>query len=276
MITNKDNSPYAFITGAGSGIGAEVAKRLDQNGYQLIISGSNRDKLQALSDSLHKPAIIEVANLSNKQDLMRLCNRVRQYTAIDIAFLNAGMVGIGDFSDRDVNTIDKELDINLRSVLHLIHACIPAMKARRHGHILATSSVGGILALPGSSVYSATKFALRGFLCSLHQELKDSGVKVSGLYPGAIDTEMLRHEAVSGGSPLNFLSEPKTVEDVADAFTKTLRTGQLETYIPYSDSISTRFFGAIPWAISKILPRLHRAGEKGRQRFIASRELKEL
>jgi len=273
MTTNESNPYYAFITGAGSGIGAEVARRLDQKGYQLIISGSNRNKLQTLSDSLQKPAIIEVANLSDKQDLMQLCAKIRKYPAIDIAFMNAGIVSIGDFCDREADVIDREIDINLRSVLHLVHACIPKMKKRQCGHILATSSIGGILALPGSSVYSATKFALRGFLCSLHQELKGSGVKVSGLYPGAIDTEMLRHEAVSGGSPLNFLGEPKTVEDVADVFMKTLKTGQLEAYIPYSDSISTRFFSVIPWAISRFLPRFNRAGEKGRRKFIESRNL---
>jgi short-subunit dehydrogenase len=274
MAVEFTGEPLALITGAGSGIGAEVAKRLDQKGYQLVISGSNKVKLQALSDSLRKPAYIEVADLSDRQNVENLCNQIKQYPAFDIVFMNAGVVGIGGFSDRERNSIDQELDVNLRSVLHLIHACIPAMISQRRGHILATSSVGGIFSLPGSSVYSATKFALRGFLCSLHQELKASGVKVSGLYPGAIDTEMLRREAVSGGSSLNFLGAPKTVDDVADAFMKTLKSGQLETYIPYSDGVSARLLSVIPWAISMLLPSLSRIGEKGRRKFIKSRNLR--
>ncbi len=273
MTTKESQLPYAFITGAGSGIGAEVAMRLDKKGYQLIVSGSNSAKLDRLSSLLQRPAIIEVANLSDRNDVASLCAKIQDYPALDIAFMNAGMVGVGQFSERDLISIDRELDINLRSVLHLVHACVPKMKDQGRGHILATASIGAIFSLPGSSVYSATKFALRGFLCSLHQELRSSGVKVSGIYPGAIDTDMLRYEAVNGGSSLNFIGEPKSVEDVADAFMKTLKTGQLETYIPYSDSITARLIGAIPWAVFKLLPRLSRQGEKGRKKFIESRKL---
>ena len=274
MKNNENASKYAFITGAGSGIGAEVARRLDQTGYQLILSGSNRSKLETFSKSLTTAPIIEVANLSDRDDVQNLCDKLRnEYAGLDIAFINAGVVKIGSFADRASEAIDQEIDVNLRSALHLIQACIPGMKARNKGHILATSSIGGTFALQGSSVYSATKFALRGFLSALQQELIEDGINVSGIYPGAIDTEMLRHEAVSGGSALNFLNEPQPVEAVADAFMKTLKTGQLETYIPYSDSITSRILGSIPWIIPKIYKHLKKSGEKGRAKFIASRNL---
>ena len=122
----------------------------------------------------------------------------------------------------------------------------------------------------GSSVYCATKFALRGFLAGLQQELSADGIKVSGLYPGAIDTPMLRYEAKNGGSPLNFLHTPASTADVAEAFMRALETGRLETYIPYSDSISARILNLFPWAVPKLLPRLEKAGEAGRLRYIHS------
>jgi len=264
----------AFITGAGSGIGAEVAKRLDRAGYSLIISGSNANKLQLLAAQLQSSPVIEVADLTSRKDVQDLCHKLRDhYAGLAIAFINAGTVEIGPFAERSPDTIDREIDINLRSALQLIHACIPGMQTQQSGHIIATSSIGGTLAMRGSSVYSATKFALRGFLSALQQELMSDGIKVSGIYPGAIDTPMLRYEALNGGSPLNFLHEPKSVEDVADGFMRTLKSGQLETYIPYSDSISSRIFGMIPWLIPKVLPFFEKSGEKGRQRFIRSRKL---
>ena len=268
------SNKYAFITGAGSGIGAEVAKRLDQAGYSLIISGSNLNKLEVLAESLEGSPIITVADLSNCEEVERLANQLKnELPALAIAFINAGTVEIGSFADRDSDTIDREIDINLRSTLHLIQACIPGMQGQKSGHIIATSSIGGIFAMRGSSVYSATKFALRGFLSALQQELIIHGIKVSGIYPGAIDTPMLRYEALNGGSPLNFLHEPKTVTDVGKSFMRTLKTGRLETFVPYSDSISARLIGMVPWLIPKLLPYLEKSGEKGRRKFITSRQL---
>lgn len=265
---------YALITGAGSGIGAAVAKRLDQAGYSLIISGSNPSKLQVLAESLEGSPVIEVADLTSREDVKKLSDKLKhKHPALALAFINAGTIEIGSFADRAPDTIDREIDINLRSALHLIQACIPGMQQQRSGHIIATSSVGGTFALRGSSVYSATKFALRGFLSALQQELIVHNIKVSGIYPGAIDTPMLRYEALNGGSPLNFLHEPKPVSDVADGFIRTLKTGQLETYIPYSDGISARLIGMFPWIIPRLLPLLEKAGERGRRKFIESRKL---
>ena len=261
----------ALVTGAGSGIGAEVSMRLARKGYHLIISGSNRSKLEALAERLPTSAAIEVIDLSQAVEVEALCESIRHnYPPLDIAFINAGIVQPGDFADRGSASIDREIDINFRSAVHLIHACIPGMKQRRMGHIIGTSSIGGILALGDCSIYSATKFALRGFLCGLQQEMAAHNIAVSGLYPGAVDTAMLRYEAENGGSPLNFLHPPASVEDVGDAFMKLLKTRKLETYVPYSDSISSRLLSCFPALIPKLLPRLVKAGEEGRTRYIQS------
>lgn len=184
---------------------------------------------------------IEVVDLSQSGETEALSDRIRNdHPPLDIVFINAGVVEPENFADRAFSSIDREIDINFRSAVHLIHACIPGMKQRRRGHIIATSSIGGILALGDSSLYSATKFALRGFLSGLKQELLASGIAVSGLYPGAVDTAMLRYEAENGGSALNFLHPPVSVEVVGDAFMKTLKSRKLEIYIPYSDGLSSR------------------------------------
>lgn len=261
----------ALITGAGSGIGAEVAQRLAQQGYHLIISGSNRQKLEGLAEKLPVSPSIEVVDLSQPQQVEEFCDRIRDfYTPLDIAFINAGIVEPGPFVERERASIDREIDVNLRSALHLIQACIPGMKRQRRGHIIATCSMGGILALGNSSVYSATKFALRGFMSGLRQELSVDCIKVGGLYLGAIDTPMLRYEAENGGSPLNFLHTPASTADVAEAFMKALKTGRLETYLPYSDSITARLLSVFPGAVVKLLPRFEKAGEAGRLQYIKS------
>lgn len=265
----------AVITGAGSGIGAEVAKRLDARGFQLVLSGSNEDKLATLGSTLRNQPEIVVADLGRREELSLLCEKIRlEHTDTDVAFLNAGVVETENFADRTTEAIDRELDINLRSTLHLSHAFLPAMRQKRSGHLLATVSMGGILALADSSVYSATKFALRGFLSALRQEVIEDGVIVSGLYPGAIDTPMLRHEALCGGSSLNFLGTPLEVNDVANAFIRALETKNLEVYVPYGDSVSARFFSVFPRLLPVFLPSLKKRGEKGRREFIRRLELR--
>lgn len=264
----------ALITGAASGIGAEVAKRLDEQGFHLILSGSNQEKLKQFSHTLRAQPDLIVADLCQAESVARVCQQIRDLDdGLDVAFFNAGMIEIGEFSDREASAIDRELDLNLRSVLHLVNACLPNMKQNKSGHIIVTSSLGGIMAMKGNSVYSATKFALRGFLSALQQELIKDNIKVSGIYPGGIDTDMLRYEAINNGSALNFLNEPKSVDDVADVFMKALKTGRLENYVPYSDGVLSRLVSLVPGLIPRIMPFFERKGEQGRQKFIRSRKL---
>ena len=143
---------------------------------------------------------------------------------------NAGIIITGNVADLSAADIDAQLDVLLRSPLQLIRAAVGPFTSRDRGHLMATVSLGGICPLPASATYSAAKAGLRSFLAALNSELWDTGVHVSGIYPTGIDTPMLRQEAQSDGSALNFLSKVRTVAEVANAYERALdrpETGDL-------------------------------------------------
>jgi short-subunit dehydrogenase len=129
--------------------------------------------------------------------------------------------------------------------------------------------MGGIIALPGSAAYSASKAGLRALLAAASAEVAGTDIRVSGIYPSAVDTPLLRFEARHGGSALNFVGKVFTAEDVADAYERALDTGRLEVYVPFGDSVTTRLVMLRPALVSRLLPRFERIGERGRTRFLA-------
>ena len=183
---------------------------------------------------------------------------------------NAGVIAPGDLVDVDPATIDLQLDVMLRSVIHLTRAVLPQFLERDRGHLLATVSMGGIIALPTSATYSASKAGLRAFLAAVNAEVYATNVHVSGIYPSAVDTPMLLKEAEGGGSPLNFFGAVRSIDEVADAYERAIESHRLENYVPYSDSLTTRLLNAFPALTPKLLPIVNRIGERGRQRYLAN------
>ena len=140
---------------------------------------------------------------------------------------------------------------------------------RDRGHVMATVSLGGICPLPGSAPYSAAKAGLRAFLAALNCEVAGTGVRVSGIYPTAVNTPMLEGEARLG-SALNFLSRVLTVNEVADAYERALDKPKLEIYVPYHESLSARAALWTPSLIPRLLPFFNRIGERGRAKYLNS------
>ena len=142
-----------------------------------------------------------------------------------------------------------------------------------------TISLASIAPLAGSSVYSATKFGLRGFNIALHMEMKPRGITVSGVLPGAIDTPMLLKETREGATALNFLGDPLPPEKVAKVILRAAREGKLEYYVPYSERILSSFALFFPALIPTIYPWFEKMGRqaqeglsrKPRQRYAAGR-----
>lgn len=259
----------ALITGAAGDIGHEVARRLNDLNYQLILVDINDAKLKEIATEFSDPVVLTV-DLTDREQLRAFTEELRvNHNDIDVAFVNAGVVCVGELVDLPEEKIDLQLELNLRSSIHLIKACVTPMLNRGSGHIISTVSLGGIISLKGSSIYSATKFGLRGFLTAIRDELKPHGVAVTGIYPSSVDTDMLKYEARHGGSALNFISPPQTVEQVAGAVIKSLRTKPLEVYLPYSESISARLVSVFPWSLDYLYPILEKAGQKGLKKYLS-------
>ena len=261
----------ALITGTASGIGAEVARRFAERGYHIIAVDRTQELAQRAAADLGDAATAVGCDLSNLSNIRDLCDRITGEWSdeLDVLVCNAGVVVPGDVADLSLEDLDVQLDVLLRSPVQLIRAALDVFKGRDSGHIMATVSMGAICPLPTSAAYSAAKAGLRAFLAALNSELSNTNISVSGIYPTAVDTPMLQHEARSGGSALNFLSAVKTVDDVADAYEKALDNPKLEIYVPYHESLSARAALWTPALIPRLIPFFNRIGERGRKKYLA-------
>ncbi len=261
--------PLAFITGAAGGIGRAVAAQLHGDGYQLWLSDHNAEGLAALAQ-LYPDAMIDATNLADPAALETLCTALEDSAApIAVGFVNAGMIHPGAVADLPRAVIDAHIAVNLTAAAHISQALAKRMTRAGTGHIIGTVSAAGMIALPESAAYTASKFGLRGYLLSLAQEVRGDGVYVSCIYPNAIDTPMLRYEARNGGSVLNFLTSPLEASEIARAVSRALKGRRLEYHVPRADYALARFATCFPGVMRPLLPLLNRLGEKGRLKFLS-------
>ena len=260
----------ALITGAAGDIGANVAQRLHKQNYRLILIDIDEKRLNEISNALSGSSAIK-ADLCAGSEFESLLEHIRnELPPLDVAFINAGAICVGDLVDISAKQIDLQLDINLRSAIHLTKACVDNMSPQKQGHIISTVSMGGIVSLKGSATYSASKFGLRGFLSGIRDELKPLGIKVTGIYPSGVNTQMLRKETLSGGSDLNFVSKPLTVDEVGSAVVKAIDSDRLEVYLPYSESLTARLVASFPWMTRRLYPLMTWIGKRGRIKYLKS------
>lgn len=263
--------PLALVTGAAGGIGSGVSRMLRERGFEVVVVDIDEASVARAVATLDGDAIGVVCDARDGDAVRALADRIRGEWAarLEVLVCNAGVIVPGEAADADPADLDAQLDVMLRSPVHLLSAGAAGMRANGRGHLLATVSMGGIVALPGSATYSAAKAGLRAFLWALHAELAGTGVKVSGIYPSGVDTAMLRHEARDGGSMLNFLGKVFTVDEVVRAYGRALDRGTLEVYLPVSDAISSRLSSFWPATANRLIPLLERVGRKGHAKYLA-------
>lgn len=259
----------ALITGATGGIGLEVTRCLAERGYALTLVDFDASALNDLA-GMYPGTKMHVLDQRKLDEVEMFCDTIIEAgeSAPDVAIVNAGIIRIGDLTEISRADITDQVNVNLVSGAFLIQSVARRMVKAGRGHILATVSMGGIVSMKGSATYAASKFGLRGLLWGLRDELKPKGVDVTGIFPSGVDTPVLRHEALNGGSALNFLSPPVTASDVANAFMKAIDKPRLEVYVPGSDGVSGRILGAWPGLLSRLYPRLEKMGEAGRRKYI--------
>ena len=180
-----------LITGASSGIGAATARAASAAGYRLVLAARSQDKLDAVAAECGGPerALTVKTDVTSWDDNVRLASAaIEHFGGIDVVFANAGFGGKRSFTNEgDSPEHWREMVLtNVLGCAYTIRATVDAVKAAR-GHILLTSSVAGRVAIPGS-LYSSTKWAVTGMGQSLRGELSGSGVRVTLIEPGMVDT----------------------------------------------------------------------------------------
>ncbi|MBP2231285.1 short-subunit dehydrogenase [Azospirillum agricola] len=181
---------FAIVTGASSGIGRQLARQCAQNGFDLLIAADDPAIEQAAQELRGLGAAVETvtADLATPEGVDKLCAAVKG-RPVDALLANAGH-GLGHgFLDQDFGEAQHVIDTNVTGTLRLIHAVGRTMRARGQGRILITGSIAGFMPGTYQAVYNGTKAFIDSFSFALRSELKDSGVTVTCLMPGATDTE---------------------------------------------------------------------------------------
>ncbi|MHB0775884.1 SDR family oxidoreductase [Halomonas sp. WWR20] len=184
------SDPVFLITGASSGIGAATARQASQAGYRVALAARSTDKLKALVEELGGTdralgVPCDVTDMEAQQTMVRQV--LDHFGQIDAVFANAGMPGApGGFSEADPEVWRKMILTNVYGVGLTVQATLPALRKSR-GHMLLTGSAAGRTTIPGS-MYSATKWAVSGIGYNLREELRGTGIRVTLIEPGMVDT----------------------------------------------------------------------------------------
>jgi short-subunit dehydrogenase len=215
-------SGKVLITGATGGIGHAIARAFAARGSRLTLTGRRRDVLEPLADELGARAL--AADLTVRDDVERLVRELAD-VGVDVLVANAAMPASGLLTELTLEQVDRMLDVNLRAPIALAHALAPAMIARGRGHLVFISSTAGKTASPASSIYSATKFGLRGFALGLRQDLRSHGVGVSTVFPGFISDAGMYADT---GIKLPRGVGTRTPQDVAAAVIRAIERNRAE------------------------------------------------
>ncbi|SFF60896.1 NADP-dependent 3-hydroxy acid dehydrogenase YdfG [Halobacillus alkaliphilus] len=220
----KLNNKVAIITGASSGIGKAIAHHLADTGANVVLAARRAEKLQELANEITESYNVEAkvveTDVTKKEDVEQLVKETKdQFGSVDILVNNAGVMLLSFLKNDHVDEWEQMVDVNIKGVLFGIHASLPVMLDQDAGHIINVSSVAGHEVFPSSTVYSATKYAVRALSMGMEKELSRSGVRVTNISPGAVDTELTEH--ITDGEVLDMFKDrsmdPLEANDIARA-----------------------------------------------------------
>lgn len=183
----------ALITGASSGIGKATAERLAKEGFDLIICGRRKERLEKLKSELALKTAVEVLvfDVRNRSKVERAIESLSEkWKNIDVLINNAGNAhGLSSIDQGDIDDWDAMMDGNVKGLLYVSRAVMPNMVARKTGHIINISSVAGKQTYENGAVYCASKKAVEALSEGMWLDLTKHGIKVTNIAPGAVQTE---------------------------------------------------------------------------------------
>jgi NADP-dependent 3-hydroxy acid dehydrogenase YdfG len=204
----------AIITGASSGIGHGVARELDRAGMKLVLNGRRSDRLDGVAGELGD-ALPVAGDLTAASFPERLVDTaIEEYDRLDVVFNNAGIMDTAPIEHADVDRLCANIRINLEAAVRMAYAALKHFKEAGSGYLINTSSILGTKVRPTAGVYAGSKYGIEALTEALRMEVAGSGVRVSCIEPGLVNTELQDHFEVH---PRDFLKmqTPLEPEDIA-------------------------------------------------------------
>lgn len=255
---------YALVTGASSGIGADIARRLAAQGYPLVLVARRRDRLEALQAELGARVKVVVldADLGVPGASRQLFDRVRELGLdVDILVNNAG-VGIGGrFLGMELPRISQMFQLNITALTELTQLFAVPMVARGRGHVLQVASLAAFSPTPRVAAYAATKAYVLSFSEALRFELRGTGVSLTTLYPGITTTEF--GEVSGARTPGLMQMSILTADQVAEAGLAGMFAGRgtvIPGWINWMSSLAMACLpmGLMVWVTGRLMERANR------------------
>lgn len=259
-------SQTLLITGAANGIGAAVTAQAARQGHSVVAADIDAQALGArwAGHPNVRCAALDVTQASSWAAL--LAELERDAVAPDVLVNVAGVLRSGQTGELAERDIDLTFDVNVKGVIHGANAVAAGMRQRRSGHIINVGSVASLYPTPGTTLYAASKFAVRGFSIAAAGDLAPFGVAVTLVGPGPVKTAMLELQRGDPDAALTFSGKRAlTPQEVAAAILgPVLKKRPLEYYLPFKDEVLGKFSNVFP---RFFLSQLARARARGVKHF---------
>ena len=249
------------VTGAAGGLGQEFCKLLLGKGATVVAADLADIPADLGNNGVFKPTQLDVTDPAG-------CRELANDIQPDVWINNAGILGAGQVSEQDGESMAKVLSVNLGGVINGTMAAVSVMKPKGEGRILNVGSFASWTPAPGLAVYCATKHGVRAFTVATAAELASSGIKFSLLCPEGIWTPMLYESVKDGSAQMSFTARKLLMPaEVAQAGISLIERGLLIGSIPKGRAVLARTVGLSATAVVKMTPYLARAGKAGQRRM---------
>ncbi len=258
----------ALVTGASSGIGVEVARRLAREGIRVALVARREDRLADVATRIRQSggeALVVAADLTDEMERARVVEGVRSaYGPVDVLVNNAGFGWFGVLDEMAWPVARQMLRLNVEAVVHLMLLTLPDMVARQGGHIVNVGSVAGDIPVPGMALYSATKAFVDALTVAAYREWRGRPLHITVVKPGPVETEFFQVAAAKAGRAFTGRVNGVTPAQVAELIWHLLNRPRRHAYI-------AGWLRVAPWLEFFTGPLLDRAG-----RLMLARQMRRL
>lgn len=244
-----------LITGASGGIGAATVRELLRGGARVLMTARNEHALGALArelDPAGSSVSILPADVSRREGRREIVDAARTWSGgVNVLINNAGVPACGMFGDIEADEIEHAFAVNALAPMHLCKALLPQLRRQPCARIVNVGSVFGAIGYPGHTVYSATKFALRGFSEALRREFADTNIRVHYVAPRATRTPFNVGAIDALNAELGVATDPP--ERVAACVRRLIESERAEAVVGWPEKLFVRINATLPWLVDRSL-----------------------